>query len=83
MIKFSEEDGFIKAHGFKYREGQDKNIKLPSVAVGVFSRHLFDDVIEKYSALEVGYFSCANMERNIYILKYKNIELTFHLVKIL
>ena len=54
MIKFSEEDGFIKAHGFKYREGQDKNIKLPSVAVGVFSRHLFDDVIEKYSALEVG-----------------------------
>ncbi len=24
MIKFSEEDGFIKAHGFKYREGQDK-----------------------------------------------------------
>ena len=48
-----------------------KNIKLPSVAVGVFSRHLFDDVIEKYSALEVGYFSCANMERNIYIIKYK------------
>ena len=24
MIKFSEEDGFIKAHGFKHREGQDK-----------------------------------------------------------
>ena len=77
MIKFSEEDGFIKAHGFKHREGQDKNIKLPSVAVGVFSRHLFDDVIEKYSALEVGYFSCANMERNIYIIKYKDIEIVF------
>lgn len=46
MIKFSEEEGFIKAHGIKFREGQDKNIKLPSVAVGVFSRHLFDDVIE-------------------------------------
>ena len=39
MIKFSEEEGFIKAHGFKHREGQDKNIKLPSVTVGVFSRH--------------------------------------------
>ena len=77
MIKFSEEEGFIKAHGFKHREGQDKNIKLPSVAVGVFSRHLFDDVIEKYSALEVGYFSCANMERNIYIIKYKDIEIVF------
>ena len=77
MIKFSEEEGFIKAHGIKFREGQDKNIKLPSVAVGVFSRHLFDDVIEKYSALEVGYFSCANMERNIYIIKYKDIEIVF------
>lgn len=59
------------------REGQDKNIKLPKVAVGVFSRHLFDDVIEKYSVLEVGYFSCANMERNIYIIKYKDIEIVF------
>ena len=77
MIKFSEEEGFIKAHGFKHIEGQDKNIKLPKVAVGVFSRHLFDDVIEKYSALEVGYFSCANMERNIYIIKYKDIEIVF------
>ena len=77
MIRYSDEEGFIRPKGIKFREGQDKNIKLPKVAVGVFSRHLFNDVIEKFSCLEVGYISCANMERNIYILKYKDIELTF------
>lgn len=56
MIKFSEEEGFIKAHGIKFREGQDKNIKLPSVAVGVFSRHLFDDVIESIVHLKLDIF---------------------------
>ena len=77
MIRYSEEEGFIRSKGIKFREGQDKNIRLPKVAVGVFSRHLFEDVIEKFSCLEVGYISCANMERNIYILKYKDVEITF------
>lgn len=77
MIKYYDEQGFIKPTGIKFREGQDENIILPKVAVGVFSRHLFFDVVEKYSCKEVGYISCANMERNVYILKYKNIELTF------
>ena len=58
MIKYSDEKGFIRPHGIKYRENQDKNIKLPKVAVGVFSRHLFEDVIEKFSSLEVGYIMC-------------------------
>ena len=71
MIKYSNEEGFIKAKGIKFRENQDRNIVLPKVAVGVFSRHLFEDVIEKFSCLEVGYISCANMEQNIYILKLK------------
>lgn len=77
MIRYSAEEGFIRPKGIKFREGQEKNIKLPKVAVGVFSRHLFEDVVEKFSSLEVGYISCANMERNIYILRYKDIELTF------
>ncbi len=77
MIKYSSEEGFIKPHGIKHREGQDTNIKLPKVAVGVFSRHLFEDVIEKFSCLEVGYISCANLERNVYIIKYKDVEVTF------
>lgn len=79
MIRYSNEEGFIKPKGIKFRENQDNNIKLPKVAVGVFSRHLFQDVVEKFSCLEVGYISCSNMERNVYILKYKDVELTlFH-----
>ena len=26
---------------------------------------------------EVGYISCANMDRNVYIIKYKDVEITF------
>ena len=50
MIIFSEEEGFIKPKGIKFREGQDANIVLTKVAVGVFSRHLFDDVVEKFKS---------------------------------
>lgn len=77
MIKYSNEDGFIKAKGIKFRKNQDSNIILPKIAVGVFSRHLFEDVVEKFSCNEVGYISSANCERSIYILKYKNQEITF------
>ena len=77
MIRYSEQEGFIKSKGIKFKEGQDSNIKLPKVAVGVFSRHLFYDVVEKFSCKEVGYVSCANVEREIFILRYKDIEITF------
>ncbi len=77
MIRYSDEEGFIKPIGIKFREGQDKNIRLPKVAVLVFSRHLYYDVIEKFPCKEVGYISSSNYERNIYILKYKNTEITF------
>ena len=49
MIRYSNEEGFIKAKGIKFREGQDKKIRLPKVAVGVFSYHLFDDVVQKFN----------------------------------
>ena len=68
VIKYSDEEGFIKAKGIKFRDGQDKNIILPKVAVGVFSRHLFNDVVEKFSCKEVGYIATANVEKNVYIL---------------
>jgi purine-nucleoside phosphorylase len=77
MIKFSDQEGFIKAKGIKFREGQDKSIVLPKVALGVFSKHLFHDVVEKFSCKEVGYISNANFEKDVYILKYKDIEITF------
>ena len=77
MIKYSEQEGFIVPSGIKFRENQDKNIKLPKVAVGVFSRHLFNDVVEKFSCLEVGYIDMCNLEKNIYILNYNGSQITF------
>ena len=65
MILFSKEEGFIKPRGIHFKEEQDVNIKLPEVAIGVFSRHLFEDIVQKFSCKEVGYISCANLERNI------------------
>ena len=77
MIRYSNQEGFIKPKGINFRENQGKNIRLPKVAVGVFSKHLYEDVVEKFSSLEVGYLSTANIESNVYILRYKDIELTF------
>ena len=76
MIKYDKGEPFIKPHGIKFREEQDPNIKLPKVAVGVFSRHLFKDIVEKFSTKEVGYVSCANLEREVYIINYKGTLLT-------
>lgn len=76
MIKYDNSEPFIKATGIKFREGQDPNIRLPKVAIGVFSRHLYKDIIEKFSTKEVGYISGANLERNVYIIKYKEVLLT-------
>ena len=77
MIRFSKEEGFIKPQGLLFRSWQDKNIKLPKVAIGVFSRQLFEDAVKKLNSLEVGYLSMSGLERNIYIIKYKEIEFTF------
>lgn len=77
MIEYSNEEGFIPKQTIKFREGQDKNIILPKIAVGVFSRHLFYDTVKEYNAREVGYISCANFERNVYILNYNGRDVTF------
>lgn len=82
MIIYSKEEGFIRPQGIKFRDGQDPNIKLPEVAIGVFSRHLFYDTVEKFSCNEVGYMSNANMERDVYVLKYKDQEITFFMAGI-
>ena len=34
MIGYSEQEGFIRPKGIKFKEGQDPNIRLPKVAVG-------------------------------------------------
>ena len=79
MIIFSKEEGFIKPKEIKFHENHDPNIKLPSIAVGVFSRHLFHDIILKFNCREVGYLSCASFERGVYIINYKNSLFTLFL----
>lgn len=77
MIRYSEQEGFIRPCGIKFKEGQDPNIRLPKVAVGVFSRHLFYDVVQKFQCREVGLLKCANAEREVFILNYKDCDITF------
>ena len=53
MIKYGKEEPFIKPRGIKFKEGQDPNIRLPKVAIGVFSQFLFRDIVEKFKCKEV------------------------------
>ena len=80
MIRFDNSEPFIKPKGIKFREGQDSSIRLPKVAIGVFSRHLFKDIVEKFSTKEVGYISVANLERNVYIINYNGTLLTLFMI---
>ena len=76
MIRYSEQEGFIRPKGIKFKDGQDSSIRLPKVAVGVFSRHLFYDVVQKFQCREVGMLKCANLEREVFILNYKGTDIT-------
>ncbi|MBR2743722.1 MAG: nucleoside phosphorylase [Clostridia bacterium] len=77
MIKIGKGEPFIKPTGIRFKQGQDPNIKLPKVAIGVFSHYLFYDVVEKFKCKEVGIIINANFERNVYILNYKGQLFTF------
>ena len=80
MIIYSKEEGFITSNGIKFREGQDDKIILPEVAVGVYSHHLFEHIIKDYPEFEpkaVGYMETANFDRDVYILNYKGVKITF------
>ncbi len=81
MIKFSNEEGFIKPKGIHLFE-DCLDIKLPRVAIGVFSRYLYQDVVEKFSSKEVGELACANARTTVYIIKYKDVELTFFMAAV-
>ena len=82
MIRFGKEEPFIKPSGIRFKEGQDKNIKLPKIAIGVFSRYLFNDVVEKFKCKEVGIVKNANHERSVYILNYKDKLFTFFMASV-
>ncbi len=79
MIKFGKEEPFIKPKGIKFKSWQDENVKLPKVAVGVFSKMLFKDIVEKFNCKEIGYIHYVNLDKPVYMLNYKGTMLTLFL----
>lgn len=77
MIKYSSEEGFLKPKGIKRLNNEGYVSNLPETAVGVFSSHLYEDVISKFPCEAIGVLSTANMKRKVYKLKYKGKEITF------
>lgn len=56
MIKYSNEKGFIKAKPIKSVDKKKRVNDLPEIAVGVFSHHLYEDVISKFPCEEKGVY---------------------------
>lgn len=81
MIKYSNGEGIVRISGL-HKDEKRIDITLPRVAIGVFSRYLYQEVIEKFPSQEVGYLSCANYRTNVYIIKYKNQEITFFMAHV-
>ena len=80
MIIYSKGKGLIKPNGIKKLDGtRDIHYKLPHIAVGVFSEYLLEDIVEKFECKKVGAISCANCQRPVYIMKYKDIKITLFL----
>ncbi len=80
MIIYSKEEGFIKPRGIKNISGRhDSNIRLPHVAVGVFSEYLLKDIVKKYECNKVGELS---EKRPVYSLHYKNTIITLFMAGI-
>lgn len=83
MIIYSKEEGVIKPFGIKNLDGtRDISNKLPHIAVGVFSEYLLEDIVEKFECKKVGTISSANCQRSVYIMKYKDINITLFLAGI-
>ena len=76
MIRIGNGEPFIKPTGIRFKEEQDSNIKLPNIAIGVFSKHLFYHIAEEFNAKEVGYIKNVNFEKKVYSLSYKGISYT-------
>lgn len=80
MIKFSKEDGMIKPTGIRKLDGKhDMNLSLPHITIGVFSECLLNDIVQKFLCEKVGTLSCANCQRPVYIMKYKDVKFTLFL----
>lgn len=77
MIRYSEEEGFIKSEGI--RDRNDKRLEkvlLPKTAIGVFSIKLLESIVEKFNCEKVGYFGGASFHRPVYVMRHNNKEFT-------
>lgn len=73
MIRYSNEDGFIKSEGIRDENDSRKVIPvLPKIAIGVFSTKLFEYMVKSFKNKKVGYFGGAGVHRPVYIIEYKN-----------
>ena len=79
MIRMGKDEPVIKSHGIHLTS--DINV-FPSVAVGVFSSLLFNDIVSKYQCSKVGYMKNANFIKDVYIIKYKDVELTLFMASV-
>ncbi len=80
MILYSNEEGFIKPRGIKNNKGiHDPNIKLPHIGIGLFSEYLLNYIVKKFKCNKIGELM---QNHPIYILEYKNIEITLFLAGI-
>ena len=76
MIIFGKDEPVIITRGIHLLE---ENVIFPKVAVGVFSIHLFNDIIAKYQCRQIGYMANANFAKDVYLLKYKDSEIILFL----
>lgn len=73
MIRYSDEDGFIKPGGLRDENDVKGNkVVLPKVAVGVFSIKLFESIVSAFQSKKVAYFGGASYHRPIYVLNYND-----------
>ena len=79
MIRMGKGEPVIKSHGVHLTSDISA---FPSVAVGVFSHLLFDDIVSKYQCKKVGYMKNANFIKDVYIFKYKETELTLFMASV-
>lgn len=55
MINYSNEEGVIQPQGIRNLNGiHDRNLKLPHIALGIFSEHLLNDIVQKFKCEKVG-----------------------------
>ncbi len=73
MIRLGKKEPLIRPRGLEYKKGQD-NIRLPKVAIGVFSKRLFNEIIKKFKCKEVGLIHNVNFDKKVYLLEYEGEE---------